>query len=148
MFIKTRLIKFADAYNLRQVSTMKIKRKPSELSKRAKRGFRGYPVATIAFYGPSADRASKVAVAVIEREGLEPEILESWHSEDRDVRHDDEIVHEIIRFIRSHNVLSVAMVDRIIGCPHQEGIDYPDGEICPECPYWRGKDRWSGETIN
>ena len=127
---------------------MKIKRKPSELAKRAKRGFRGYPVATIAFYGPSADRASKVAVAIIEREGVEPEILESWLSEDRDVRHDDEISHEIVAFIRAHNVLSVAMVDRIIGCPHQEGIDYPDGEICPECPYWRGKDRWSGETIN
>lgn len=127
---------------------MKIKRKTGELAKRAKRGFRGYPVATIAFYGPSADRASKVAVAIIEREGVEPEILESWHSEDRDVRHDDEIGHEIVAFIRAHNVLSVAMVDRIIGCPHQEGTDYPDGESCPECPYWRGKDRWSGETIN
>jgi len=53
---------------------MKIKRKPSELAKRAKRGFRGYPVATIAFYGPSAERASKVAVAIVEREGAEPEI--------------------------------------------------------------------------
>jgi len=127
---------------------MKIKRKPTELAKRAKRGFRGYPVATIAFYGPSADRASKVAVGIVEHEGVEPEILESWHSEDRDVRYDDEIGFEIIAFIRAHNVLSVVMVDRIIGCPHQEGIDYPDGEICPECPYWRGKDRWSGETIN
>jgi hypothetical protein len=127
---------------------MKIKRKPSELAKRAKRGFRGYPVATIAFYGPSADRASKVAVAIVEREGVEPEILESWHSEDRDVRYDDEIGFEIVEFIRAHKVLSVVMVDRIIGCPHQEGIDYPDGEVCPECPYWLGRDRWSGETIN
>jgi len=36
--------------------------KQNELAKRAKRGFRGYPVATIAFYGPSPERASKVAV--------------------------------------------------------------------------------------
>jgi len=127
---------------------MKTKRKPSELAKRAKRGFRGYPVATIAFYGPSAARASKVAVGIVEREGAEPEILESWHSEDRDVRYDDEIGFGIVEFIRAHSVLSVVMVDRIIGCPHQEGIDYPDGEACPECPYWRGRDRWSGETIN
>ncbi len=127
---------------------MKTKRKPSELAKRAKRGFRGYPVATIAFYGPSAARASKVAVGIVEREGAEPEILESWHSEDRDVRYDDEIGFGIVEFIRAHSVLSVVMVDRIIGCPHQEGIDYPDGEVCPECPYWRGRDRWSGETIN
>jgi hypothetical protein len=131
------------------METMKIKnRKKSELAKRAKRGFRGYPIATIAFYGPSSERASKVAVGIVEREGMEPDILETWHSEDRDVRHDDEIGHEIVRFIRDHQVLSVTMADRIIGCPHQEGIDYPEGEACPECPYWRGRDRWSGETIN
>jgi hypothetical protein len=58
---------------------MKIKqRKQNELTKRAKRGFRGYPIATIAFYGPSSERASKVAVAIVEREGKEPEILERW----------------------------------------------------------------------
>src|SRR2546423_15690493 len=108
---------------------MKIKRsKPSELAKRAKRGFRGYPVATIAFYGPSVERASKVAVGIVERDGAEPEILETWRSEDCDVRQDDEIGHEIVAFICSHHVLSVVMVDRIIGCPHEEGIDYPEGE--------------------
>jgi hypothetical protein len=128
---------------------MKIKnRKQKALAKRAKRGFRGYPVATIAFYGPSSERASKVAVGIVESEGVEPSILETWHSEDRDVRHDDEIGHAIVEFIRVHHVLSVTLVDRIIGCPHQEGIDYSDGEACPECPYWHGRDRWSGETIN
>src|SRR4051812_40666798 len=32
------------------------------LGKKVKRGFRGYPVATVAFYGPDRTRASKVAV--------------------------------------------------------------------------------------
>jgi|SRR5215212_53846 len=128
---------------------MKIKhRKQDELAKRAKLGFRGYPVATIAFYGPSAERASKVAVGIVEREGTEPAILETWHSEDRDVRKDDDIGYEIVGFIRAHHVLSVVVVDRIIGCPHEEGTDYPEGETCPECPYWRDRDRWSGEIIN
>jgi len=128
---------------------MKFKRpKPTELAKRAKRGFRGYPVATIAFYGPSAHCASKVVVAIVEEEGKEPHILRTWHCEEGDIRQDDEIGYEIVQFIGLHHVLSVAMVDRIIGCPHQEGIDYPEGEVCPECPYWRGRDRWSGESIN
>jgi hypothetical protein len=128
---------------------MKIKhRSKSQLGKRAKRGFRGYPVATIAFYGPTAERASKVAVGIVEREGAEPDIMETWHSDDRDLRHDDEIGHEIIAFLREHQAVSVVMTDRIIGCPHEEVIDYPEGESCPQCPYWRGRDRWSGETIN
>lgn len=128
---------------------MKIKnRSKSQLEKRAKRGFRGYPVATIAFYGPTAERASKVAVGIVEREGAEVDILQTWHSEDRDLRNDDEIGFEIKEFLREHQAVTVVMVDRIIGCPHEEGIDYPEGEACPQCPYWRGRDRWSGEAIN
>ena len=128
---------------------MKIKnRSKSQLGKRAKRSFRGYPVATIAFYGPTAEWASKVAVGIVAREGAELDILQTWHSEELDLRHDDETGHEISAFLREHQAVSVVMTDRIIGCPHEEGIDYPEGESCPQCPYWRGRDRWSGETIN
>jgi hypothetical protein len=38
------------------------------LQKKAKKGMRGWPVATIAFYGPDLSRASKVAVSVIPHE--------------------------------------------------------------------------------
>jgi len=31
------------------------------------------------------------------------------------------------------------VTDGIIGCPHEEGIDFPVGEGCPYCPFWRGK---------
>ena len=128
---------------------MKIKnRSKSQLSKRAKRGFRGYPVATIAFYGPTEERASKVAVGIVAREGAEPDLLQTWRSDERDLRHDHEIGLEISAFLREHQTVSVVMVDRIIGCPHEEVIDYPEGESCPQCPYWRGRDRWSGEMIN
>lgn len=42
------------------------------LREKSRRGFRGYPVATVAYYGPDASRASKVAVGVILAEGDEP----------------------------------------------------------------------------
>jgi hypothetical protein len=35
------------------------------LAKRAKKGFRGFPVATVAFYGPDNRRASKLAVGIV-----------------------------------------------------------------------------------
>jgi hypothetical protein len=40
------------------------------------------------------------------------------------------------------------VADRIVGCPHEEGIDYPDGEKCPECPFWATRDRWSGDLLH
>jgi hypothetical protein len=39
------------------------------------------------------------------------------------------------------------MVGRIIGCPHEEGIDYPEGSMCPKCPFWSSRDRWTGELL-
>lgn len=121
---------------------MKIGRQPGKwLQKKAKLGFRGYPVGTVAFYGPDDRRASKVVVGVIEAQGGEP-ILRKWFSEDRDLRRADDVISEAAAFLTSHGVHSVAMVDRIWGCPHEEGIDYPDGEKCPQCPFWADKDRF------
>ena len=124
---------------------MKIGPQPDKwLRKKAKQGMRGYPVGTLAFYGPDDRRASKVAVSVIRYEGAEPD-LRRWFSETGDVRTDPTILSEIAVHLRQDSVHSVVMVDGIIGCPHEEGIDYPMGQSCPDCPYWKGRDRWTGE---
>jgi hypothetical protein len=124
---------------------MKIGPQPEKwLRKKAGQGMRGYPVGTIAFYGPDNRRATKVAVSIIRQEGAEPE-LRRWLSETGDVRTDGTILAEIGAYLRQHSVHSVAMADGIIGCPHEEGIDYPMGEVCPQCPYWKGRSRWTGE---
>jgi hypothetical protein len=126
---------------------MKIGPQPDKwLRKKSKQGMRGYPVGTIAFYGPDDRRASKVVASCIRAEGAEPELLRLF-SETADVRTDQSILAEIADFLKQHAVHSVAMMDRIIGCPHGEGIDYPVGESCPQCPYWKERDRWSGEPV-
>jgi hypothetical protein len=33
------------------------------------------------------------------------------------------------------------MSREMLGCPHDEGIDYPEGEACPEYPFWVGRER-------
>jgi hypothetical protein len=126
----------------------KLKRRPrSPLEKKARRGFRGYPVATIAFYGPTDALASKVAVGIVPAENAEADPLQRWFSEDGDVRRDASIGEEILGFIRTQGAKTVVMSDRIIGCPHEEEVDYPKGEVCPHCPFWAHRDRWSGEII-
>jgi hypothetical protein len=117
------------------------------LEKRSRRGFRGYPLATVAFYGPDDRRATKVAVGILQREGAGADPLERWFSEETDVRLDVAIAEQIGELIERHGAKSVALADRIIGCPHEEGIDYPDGTACPQCPFWANRDRWSGELL-
>lgn len=118
------------------------------MKKAARRGFRGYPVATIAFYGPDESRATKVAVGIINEENAEPAALKRWFAEDQDVRSDLVMAKEILRFIQDHGGKSVITTDRIMGCPHEEGVDYPDGKVCPQCPFWAHRNRWTGEVVH
>ena len=125
---------------------MRFKRRSdSPLKKKARHGFRGYPAATIAWYGPDDEHATKVAVGIIPDEGAETSAMERWLATEGDVRQDQNIALEITRFIQMHNAKSVLMTDRIIGCPHEEGIDYPDGGVCAQCPFWAHRNRWTGE---
>jgi len=101
----------------------------------------------VAFYGPDDQRATKVSVGIIPSEGSEPDPLERWFSETADVRTDPQIIEAILRFIKQHGVKSIVSVDRIIGCPHEEGIDYPEGKKCPQCTFWANRDRWSGKVV-
>ena len=127
----------------------RIKTPPGKLAKLSRRGFRGYPVATVALYGPTAERASKVAVGIFLQESRDPDHLQRWFSQDEsvDVREDPAIEAEIVAFVRKHAVRSVVMTDRIIGCPHEEGMDYPHGKKCPRCPYWATRDRFTHDVI-
>jgi hypothetical protein len=43
---------------------------------------------------------------------------------------------------------SVAIINKILGCPHEEDIDYPLGESCPKCPFGAGRDRFTEELIH
>jgi len=107
-----------------------------------------YPLATIVAYGPDNTRATKLVVAVIERPNRdEPAIMREWTSESTDVREDPAIAAEVGVFLEEHRVRKTTSTDRIFGCPHEEGIDYPMGRTCPRCPFWAHVDRFTHEPI-
>lgn len=113
---------------------------PKRLQKKAKRGFKGYPIGTVAFYGPDNRFASKVAVAIV-GEDQEAAALERWHSDTEDVRMSAAIGEQVLLFLEQHAVKSVVMADGILGCPHEEGIGY-QGTTCPRCPLsWAKRSR-------
>ena len=117
------------------------------LRKKARKGHRGWPIATIAFYGPNLSQATKVVVGIVTSKNAQAEPLRDWKVDRGDIRADPAVAREILEFIERHGVLSVAMTDGIIGCPHQEGIDY-EGEWCPVCEFWHGRDRFTGERVH
>ena len=56
-----------------------------------------------------------------------------------DVTTSPKVQQEMKDFFLRHGVKSVAMSQGNMGCPHEEGEDFPYGEDCPFCPFWRGK---------
>ncbi len=124
-----------------------IARLKKRLAKKAKRGFRGYPVGTLACYGPDDRRATKLVAAIIEDEGGEAKEIQKWYSDQGDVRDDLEIIEAVATFLEQQGARSVVMPETIVGCPHEENIDY-HGDVCPECPFWANRDRWAGKLIH
>jgi hypothetical protein len=118
-----------------------------KLRKKARQGLQGFPLATVIYYGPDDKRASKVAVAIIMAEEEEPAFLERWLSDTADVRLDPTVNEAIVRFIQKHGAKSVVSPERILGCPHEEGSDYPKGKRCPRCSFWARRDRLTGELL-
>ncbi len=124
-----------------------LERARKRLSKKAKKGFRGWPVATVAFYGPDDTRATKLAVGIVPSEGAEATELRRWFSKETDIRNDTAVAEEVLAFIETNGAKTVVMSDGIIGCPHEEGIDY-EGATCPACSFWAGRDRWTGKRLH
>ena len=85
-----------------------------------------------------------MAVGILVAQDSGPLEMHRWFLEDGDARSDAKIGAEIASYLGEPGVRSIAITDGIIGCPHEEGIDYPLGEACPRCPFWAGRDRWAG----
>lgn len=108
---------------------------------KAKRGYRGDPLATIAFYGPDDKQASKLVVGISPSANAGITETHSFCNADIDVRNDAELLGLVLAFLKSKSVKSLIITDGVCGCPHQEGVDYPEGSVCQYCDYWAGRAR-------
>ena len=94
---------------------------------------KSYPLGTITYHGPSPDRATKIIVGILRDQEQSP-ILKSWSGED--ISEDVSAAREISQFIKDHQVARVLTSEWVLSCPHEEGVDFPAGELCPHCPDW------------
>ena len=89
-----------------------IERARKRLSKRAKRGFRGYPLAPVALYGPDDRTATKLAVGIVPAEHADAAELRRWFSEGADIRNDTDIAEEVRALVAAAGARSVVMTDK------------------------------------
>jgi len=97
-----------------------------------------YPLATVTPYGPDDKAVTKLAVGILPTANhTQVTALERWVA--TDIASNEAIARKIYSFMKAHGVKTVATATVVMGCPHEEGEDFPEGEHCPFCPFWRGK---------
>ncbi len=92
-----------------------------------------YPIGTLAYYGPDDHNCNRIIASIVNAPNARPQFRD-W--QEYDVCTDPQVAGEIGEFFRLNGVQDVIMTDGVIGCPHDEGIEFPDGEICPHCSFW------------
>src|SRR5579862_4957375 len=97
-----------------------------------------HPVATLAFYGPDDVTVTKVVLGIFESPGSEP-ILRRWVG--KGILSRPKFSQQFDECLRKHGVKRTIVHEASLGCPHEEGEDFPIGGDCPFCPFWKGKTR-------
>lgn len=92
-----------------------------------------YPIGTLVYYGPDDQTVTKITASVVAYEDAPP-IQKRWTGDQ--VTTDPHVLKELGLFFKSHGVQRVVMTSNVVGCAHEEGVDYPMDEACPYCPYW------------
>ncbi len=94
-----------------------------------------FPIGTIAHYGPDDKHTTKIVVGVFLHSTAEPILRRFVGSK---VAEDPKVQLEIVEFLSTYQIKKTVFVDGNLGCPHEEGEDFPVGEDCPFCPFWAG----------
>src|SRR5688500_13143688 len=103
-----------------------------------------YPIGTVALYGPTDKQATKLVAGVVPAERAAPSAMKKWFAGEGDIREDATVQSELSVFLKAHHVTRAVVTEEVIGCPHEEGIDYPKGTSCPLCPFWTTKRKARG----
>ena len=90
-----------------------------------------YPLGTVAVYGPTDKLATKLVASVFPTERIELNARRKWTTDQGDIRENSAIRDELSAFLKDHHVAHAVVTEEIVGCPHEEGIDYPTGSVCP-----------------
>jgi len=109
-----------------------------------------FPNAMVVPYGPDDHTVTKIVVTIFNSADDEG-VLRRWVK--HDIVNDPNITREINEFLKAYGARTVVTVNKVFGCPHEEGKDFPRGDDCPFCPFWKGKQagendpRWNNLSV-
>jgi len=90
---------------------MNLDKSQKRISKKAKKGFQGYPLISITYFGPSNELATRVELGFVAEENSEPQV-QTFNTEG-DIREDVTVQTTIIKIIDRSEALTVLLNEGI-----------------------------------
>ncbi|MGO3345168.1 MAG: hypothetical protein ACTIM4_02180 [Marinomonas sp.] len=90
---------------------MQVDKAKKRIAKQVKKGFKGYPAISLAYFGKTKECATKVTISFIMEEGDEPQ--EQTFSSETDVREDETIQSVLVKIIERADAKSVTEVEGV-----------------------------------
>lgn len=90
---------------------MNLEKSHKRIAKQVKKGFQGYPVISIVYYGPNEALATKVVVGFTEEDNAQ--MMTETFSTQADIREDTAVQTTIIKIIDRSGAKSVTMDERV-----------------------------------
>ena len=90
---------------------MNVDKAKKRIAKQVKKGFKGYPLISIQYFGNTSEVASEVVISFTLEEGAEPQ--EQKLSCDNDAREDEAIQSVLIKIIDRANANTVEEIDGV-----------------------------------
>lgn len=90
---------------------MNIDKSTKRIAKRVSKGFQGYPLVTLSYYGPSPELATEVVISFTAAEGDDPQ--EQKLKSESDVKKDEVIQTTLLKIIERADAKSVVEVEGV-----------------------------------
>ncbi|MBU2953670.1 hypothetical protein [Marinobacter sp. F3R08] len=90
---------------------MNVDKAKKRIAKQVKKGFHGYPLVALEYFGKTPDSASEVVISYTEEEGAEPQ--KQAFASGSDAREDETIQSTLLKIIERADAKTVTEVDGI-----------------------------------
>ena len=90
---------------------MNVDKAKKRIEKQVKKGFKGYPLISLAYFGKTADCATEVVVTFTSEQGVEPQ-MQKFESKS-DARDDETIQSVIVKTIERTNANTVTEIEGV-----------------------------------
>ncbi|MHA7924327.1 MAG: hypothetical protein ACX936_03955 [Marinobacter sp.] len=90
---------------------MNVDKAKKRIAKQVKKGFHGYPLVSLEYFGKTPDSASEVVISYTEEEGAEPQ--KQTFASGGDAREDETIQSTLLKIIERADAKTVTEIDGI-----------------------------------